>query len=332
MLVLGPSVIAHLAPDSMPDKEIIIISNNNTCLYTLYMLITCHMISSQLTVQCHLQKEAPSGMFRGSAVADQDTTYCAWCDIVYRYTMTKDKWEQLPQCPLSNSGLVVVDSALTAVGGYEMEGSEGCRPTNKLVTLQQNRWVVEYPPMNMARYNTAVVSTSDGEGEHMNVIAIGGEDSGGSIDTVEILHTGRRSWSHLNSLPRPLVKPSATICGNQVHVIGNNDDYPCSSDGYSCSMQDLQSSNQPTWTPLPRLPVADSTAATLCGQLVIVGGRQSDMSLVNSIHQLVDEQWINIGSISCGRWWCLVACPSPHKMVVVGGGGAVCTVEVCFAV
>ena len=156
-------------------------------------------------MQCHLQKEAPSGMFRGSAVTDQDTTYCAWCDIVYRYTMTKDKWEQLPQCPLSNSGLVVVDSALTAVGGYEMEGLQGYHPTNELCTLQQSRWVEEYPPMNTARYNPAVDSTSDGE--HMNVIAIGGEDNGGSIPAV---HTGR-SWSHLNSLPRPLVKLSATM-------------------------------------------------------------------------------------------------------------------------
>ena len=245
--------------------------------------------------------------------------------------MTEDKWEELPRCPYRNSGLVVIDSGLTAVGGYD-----GYSRINKLVTLRQSRWVEEYPPMNIARSQHAVVSTSDGG--HMNVIAIGGVRGGGSgwIDAVELFHTGRRSWSRLTSLPQPLVYPSATICGNQLHVIGDDDN------GYSCSLQALLSSNQPigsqsrtpTWTPLPRLPVTHSTAATLCGQLVIIGGKR-DGSTVNSIHQLVDGQWVNIGSMSSGRWQCLVASPSPDKMVVVGGVGAsyaLDSVEVCVAV
>ena len=297
------------------------------------MFITCHVISPQLTVQCHSQKKAPCGMSRGSAVTDQMMTYCApyISYSLYRYTMTKDKWEELPQCPYSNSGLVVIDSALTAVGGW------GESHTNKLVTLRQGRWVEEYPPMNTARYHHAVVSTSDGG--HMNVIAIGGQGGGGGwIDAVELFHTGRRSWSRLTSLPRPLTHPSATICGNQLHVIGRD------GDGYSCSLQALLSSNQPirsqsrtpTWTPLPRLPVTYSTAATLCGQLMIIGGRR-DGSTVNSIHQLVEGQWVNIGSMSIGRRKCLVASPSPDKMVVVGGVGASAftpldSVEVCVAV
>ena len=291
------------------------------------------MISPQLTVQCHSQKKAPWGMARGSAVTDQMMTYCTPynSNSLYRYTMTEDKWEELPRCPHRDSGLVVIDSVLTAVGGHD-----GYSFTNKLVTLRQSRWVEEYPPMNTARYYPAVVSTSDGG--HMNVIAIGGLGDGGRwIVAVELFHTGRRSWSRLTSLPQPLAFPSATICGNQLHVIG------CDDNGYSCSLQALLSSNQPigsqsrtpTWTPLPRLPVTDSTAATLCGQLVIIGG-MGDGSPVNSIHQLVDGQWVNIGSMSSGRWWCLVASPSPDKMVVVGGVGAsgstLDSVEVCVAV
>ena len=271
----------------------------------------------------------PYRMYRGSAVTDQKTTYCIHGDSLYRYTMTEDKWEELPRCPYRNSGLVVIDSGLTAVGGHD----EYSR-TNKLFTLRQSRWVEEYPPMNTAHSQHAVVSTSDGG--HMNVIAIGGYD-GGWIDAVELFHTGRRSWSRLTSLPQPLADPSATICGNQLHVIGDG------GDGYSCSLQALLSCNQPigsqsrtpTWTPLPRLPVEHSTAATFCGQLVIIGGKQ-DRSPVNSIHQLVDGQWVNIGSISSGRWQCLVASPSSDKMVVVGGcdanGYTLDSVEVCVAV
>ena len=129
------------------------------------MFITCHVISPQLTVQCHSQKKAQCGMNRGSAVTDQMTTYCVSRDSysLYSYTMTEDKWEELPQCPYRNSGLVVIDSGLTAVGGWD-----GYSRTNKLVTLRQSRWVEEYPPMNTARSQHAVVSTSDGG--HMNII------------------------------------------------------------------------------------------------------------------------------------------------------------------
>ena len=292
------------------------------------------MISPQLTVQCHTQKKtAPCRMDRGSAVADLNIVLCMTYDsnAVYRYQLREDQWNVLPSCPCVNSGLVVIDGILTAVGGWD-----GSRRTNKLFTLRQSRWVEEYPSMNTARSSPAVVSKSDGW--HTNVIVIGGNVGGGGdrwIDAVELYNTGNGTWSQINSLPHCLTFPSATICDNQLYVIGYYDD------GYSCSLQTLLSSDQPinsqsithllTWIPLPRLSVTGITAATLCGQLVIIGGER-DGSLVNSIHQLVDGQWVNIGSMSSGRRWCLVASPSPDKMVVVGGWGAMGhSVEVCVA-
>ena len=70
-----------------------------------------------------------------------------------------------------------------------------------------------------------------------------------------------------------------------------------------------------------------STAATLSGQLVIIGGQQYG-STVKTIHQLLDGQWVEIGSMSCSRWWCLVVSPSPDKMMIVGGNN----VEECISV
>ena len=64
-----------------------------------------------------------------------------------------------------NSGLVVIDRELTAVGGRD-----GSYRTNKLYTLRQREWVEKYPPMNTARSYPAVVSTSDGK----HLIVIGG--------------------------------------------------------------------------------------------------------------------------------------------------------------
>ena len=290
------------------------------------------MISRQLTVQCHTQKKTvPCGMTRGSESAYEEIIYCTpdGSNAVYCYQFRKDQWNVLPSCPYKNSGLIVIDGVLTAVGGWNRS-----RPTNKLFTLRQSQWVEKYPSMNTARSSPAVVSISDGW--HMNVIVIGGVGVGGWIDVVELYNTGSSTWAQVASVPQAVTLPSAAICHNHLYVIGND------GNGYSCSRQALLSSDRPisseltirslTWTPLSCLPVESSTAATLCGQLVIIGGSR-DWSPVNSIHQLVDGQWMKIGSISSARKWCLVASPSPDEMVVVGGYDASFTpldsVEVC---
>ena len=235
---------------------------------------------------------------------------------MYRYEWSTEKWDELPPCPYYNSTLVIISGALTAVGGYD-KGFFFHAHTNKLLTLQQRRWVEQLPTMKTARSNSAVVCTSDGEW----VFVIGGSGNHGTT-TVELFQVRRRMWYELTGLPRPLTGPSATICDNHLHVIGE-DCY-----GFSCSIQSLPSGDEPTtsqskptvmWTSLPPLPVTLSTAATLCGQLVIAGGTQGCKSDTNSIHQLVDGQWVEIGCLSSERRWCLIVSQSPNKVLIVGG-------------
>ena len=171
--------------------------------------------------------------------------------------------------------------------------------------------------MSAARYSPAVVSISDGD----YLIVIGGLDGYRWTATFELFQVKNRGWHKLTHLPQPLPRPSATICGDQLNVIGSDDN------GYSCSLQALPSSDRPvtspltlSWKSLPCLPVTGSTAATVCGQLVIIGGEQ-DMSSVNSIHQPVDAEWVMIGSITSDRDRCLVASPSPDRIIIVGGYG-----------
>ena len=271
------------------------------------------VISPQLTLQWYKKKTAPHGMERGSATTDDQFAYFTpfYSKSVYSYQWSSEKWEKLRPSPYRNSGLVIIGGELTAVGGED--GSR--RNTNKLFTLRQGQWVEHYPPMNTVRSSPAV-STSDGN----YIVVIGGYVGGGRwTATVELFHVRSRRWYELTNLPQTLTFSSATICDNQLHVIGS--DGTC----YSCS---FQSSDQPitsqlilnilTWSPLPQLPVERSTAATLCGQLVTVGGEQCG-SEVNSIHQLIDGQWVEIGSMSSGRSMCLVVSPSPDKMMIVGG-------------
>ena len=265
-------------------------------------------------------------MTRGSATTDGQFGYFTpgGSTSVCRYEWRREEWEELPSCPYGNSGLVIIDGKLTAVGG--LDKSYHC--TNKLLTLRQKKWVKEYPPMNTICYSPAVVSTSDGE----YLIVIGGFGGGSwPTATVELFQVKSRRWYKLTHLPQPLTLPSATICGDQLNVIGDD------ANGYSGSLQALPSSDQPitspltlSWKPLPPLSVTFSTAATLCGQLVVIGGRRRDGPLVNSIHQLVDGQWVKIGSMSTYRSECLVVSPSPDKIIIVGGQSDI--IEECTVV
>ena len=272
----------------------------------------------QLTVQSPKETTAPCVMRRGSATTDDQFAYFTpyGSSTVYRYQWNTEKWEPLPQSLYWNSGLVIINGELTTVGGWDRSR------TNKLFTLQQGQWVKHYPPMNTKRSSPAVVSTPDG-----NYILVIGGKGGVNFWTakVELFHVGTKTWSKLTNLPRALIQPSATICGNQVHVIGHD------GDGYSCSLRPILSSNNPvisdsqsilnnvTWTRLNQQPALKwSTAATLNGQLVMVGGQQGG-SPVNSIHQLIAGQWVKIGDMSSARSKCLVVTPSPDKMMIVGG-------------
>ena len=263
---------------------------------------------------------------RGSATTDGRFAYFTPdSTLLYQYEYSTEKWSDLPPCPYPNSGLAIIDSELTTVGGRD----DSFQFTKKLFTLRQRKWVEKYPPMNTALDRLAVVSTSDGD----YLIVIGGYGGVGHwTATVELFQVKIRRWHKLTDLPQPLPNPSATICGDQLNMIGRD------GNGYSCSLQALPSSDRPitspltlSWKPLPRLPVTCSTAATLCGQLVTIGGMQYG-SLVDSIHQLVDGEWVRIGSMASDRFFCLVASPSPDRIIIVGGAGAEYSVEECAVV
>ena len=280
---------------------------------------------------CQKKKKAPRAISRGSATTDRQFAYFTTqgSRSVYRYEWSTEKWDQLPLSPPhSDSGLVIIDDKLTAVGGH---GESGC--TKKLVTLQEGQWVECYPPMNTARSQTATVSTSDGN----YIFAIGGIVERWTA-TVEVFHVRSRIWYELTNLSHALPQPSATICGSQLCVIGSK------GNGYSCSLEALLSSVpiEPlsiSWKPLPRLPVILSTVATLREHLLIIGGdRSEDQGMiskifvdpdVNTIHQLVDQQWVKIGAMSVTRSECLVVNTPSDELLIVGGVDER-GVDICF--
>ena len=196
--------------------------------------------------------EVPCELYGGSATTDGQFAYFVSFDSteVHQYDWNVEKWSVLPPLPWINSGLVIIDGELCAVGGSH---------TNQVFTRRWTKWVEEYPPMNIARSSPAVVSTCSGA----CTIVIGGlADDGCWTATVELFQAKNRQWHKLTDLPQPLTRPSATICGDILHVIGDH------GNGSFFSVKTLPSCDIPpltpnliSWTCLPPLPVKGSTTA-----------------------------------------------------------------------
>ena len=253
--------------------------------------------------------------------------------LVFRYNAINGEGMELPNSPYENSFAVAFDGRLVLVGG----NCDSC-VTNKLVTLHYNgQWVEDLPSMKCARSNCSAVCIRNTKFRNHLVVVGGKSQDGSPVSDVEFLNTLTKTWYTLTHLPQLLTAPSATLCDNRLHVISNEQV------GFSCSVQSLISyddgnyddDSQPLpsnldWLSLPRLPARDAALGTLRGQLVLLGGQIGDESM-NSIHQLVGNEWVKIGSMLLSRRECLAVSASREKVIVLGGVGTWNNVELCNA-
>ena len=90
----------------------------------------------------------------------------------------------------------------------------------------------------------------------------------------------------------------------------------------SCRPPSLGARLQEVWHRVADLPVRLSSCATLCGQLLAVGGRDQDNSFTTTaIHQYnpATNSWEVISHMPTARWGTLVAVLPGNKLMVVGG-------------
>ena len=151
------------------------------------------------------------------------------------------------------------------------------------------------------------------------------------------MDTNTLQWFIAASLPKGICGASMTACDD---LLG---DY--STNVYSCSLQALlQSCQTPekasasqqisVWNRITDLPVSSSTAITLCGQLVCVGG-EKDEKAVDSVYcyNPATAAWEIIGSIPSSQSFPLVTTlPPGDKVIVVYGRRRHTTVAVANAV
>ena len=173
-------------------------------------------------------------------------------------------WIQLQDCPYEDPGLIVMNNLLLSVGGRRfsnalfIDGYVYIR-TNKLFCLQWEKWKKHFPSMNIARSRPGLATQS-----HYLIVIGGWGQSDHAMASVEIFDEETNKWSLLQDLPRPLHRPSATLCGEHLYILSGLRDER----GYYSSLKLSTSSGSPpalTWTPIPQPPAYWSTIATLSG-------------------------------------------------------------------
>ena len=165
-----------------------------------------------------------------------------------------------------------------------------------------------------------------------SLVVAGGQGEGDKyLNTVEVMDTKTLQWSTASSLLHPLSAASATLCGDQVYMLGGwIQAMEHSKSVFTCSLAALLQSCQPhlvqanrseVWCQLADTPVTLSTCASLHGRLLAVGGKDSYVTNMAAIHMYnpTTNSWEVISHMATPRRRCLVAVLPHNELMVVGG-------------
>ena len=290
----------------------------------------------QLKLTWETRREAPREITRGAAVAHGCLAY--FCSDgshkVFAYDSEDNDWSELPKCPQSNFGLAVVNNLTTAVGGL----SRG-QCTNRLSSFSGGNWVTVFPPMRTERCCPAVITAPN------YLIAAGGLGVGGAfLSTVEVMDMNTREWYTAASLPEPVYRMSATVCGRRLYLLGGWDKNNRSTRAvFACTLDSLIRSCHPpsqtpphtseasVWQRVADVPMRWSTCTTLNGRVLAVGGVDSHGNPTAAVHMYNpdSDSWLVLGNMPTARSLCLVV-GLRDCIIAVGGYGGYHTVEVGY--
>ena len=262
----------------------------------------------------------PLKMSRGAAVTDGSVAYFLHFNgEVCSYDLSSKRWSELPRCPYRGGSLAIVNRQLTTIGGIKIL----LECTNKLLSLQtsQGKFIEVFPPMPTKRCGTNTEITK----EHL--IVAGGENRPSSrIATVEVMDVETLAWSTVASLPHPYCEVSASICGDQLYMLGGwaDHDKGTPKSVLTCSLTELlqlSSSSSRIWHRVADAPAYCSTCAAVNGELLAVGGRDENDEPKAAIHKYnpTTNSWDLISNMPTARYRSLIAVLPTNEMMVVGG-------------
>ena len=197
---------------------------------------------------------------------------------------------------------------------------DGLKPTNQLAVYEPSSqdWTYPYHPMPTPRYDPAVVMY-----DIWLLVAGGSAGVLRDLATVELFNTSMNQWVAASSLPTPCSNLTSAILDDYGYIIMN------SKQVFRVSLPDIvsQTVDQSTaskspalWRRLPDTLLELSTAISLHGYLIAVGGHHGNRTRTDiHLYQPESEQWTKVGDLPNAREYCSCVVLPSGKLLVAGG-------------
>ena len=256
----------------------------------------------------------------GSAVCGRVAYFMNFDGRTCCYNSATHEWSVPIKCPLKYSALVTINRLVTAVGGckgkYEI-------PVNTLLSLTDRSWNEIYPSMPTKRFGATTVATKE------DLIVAGGEEESGDLNVVEVMNIQTLVWSRVASLPYSYSRSSATICGDQLYVLGGWTMGEWEKLVLTCSLSKLlqshsdETSSDSVWHESTDLPVWGSTCATMDGVVLAIGGvNDGDQTTATTLmYDQIANSWVPANEkfkLQAPRHHCLAAVIK-NSLIIIGG-------------
>ena len=243
------------------------------------------------------------------------------------YEPKHEVWATLPHYQYELFAMTVIEDQLVVVGGEEHRSR---KKTNVLGVWDDALcyWTHPLPPMQTACSSPSVVNYHD----KWLVAAGGSGDGGADLFTVEVMDICNDQWYSAPPLPIPASRMSATIIDSTMFVLGGCSGYYFFKNVFKVDIIELVSQAirqevtpdkktcgvpaQTPWQKLPDTPFSQSTAVTLNGALLAVGGH--DCSAIHLYHP-ESRSWVKAGDMPTERVQC-ASTVLPHGEVLLAGG------------
>ena len=255
---------------------------------------------------------------------------------ILRYNITENTWSPLPTAPVRYARMGCLYKKILLVGG---------RLPPKQVTADIHEfdeasqlWIrsTSIPPMLTPRQAVTAVSWSTPAA----LIVCGGYDQEKRpVTIVDVYHSRTSQWHTVSPLPLPRSFTTHVINQNMLYLVGGYEGTDVNTYIYKkkvvCTSipQLLDSCLQPSphtqWQSLviPDIPYCRSTAASLGGCLVVVGGVKDHTfppkpkSIVSSMHAYCpsSSSWVLVGELPQPLYDCITATLPTGELLVIGG-------------
>ena len=252
---------------------------------------------------------------------------------VFKYSITDDTWSTLPQAPVLYTRIGYLYKKILLIGGWLLSTQATADIHEFNETSQQ--WVrsTSIPPMPTARSSLTVISWLSPPA----LIVCGGRDQQHQpMTVVEVYHSRTSQWHTVSPMPFPRALMTHTVIHNMLYLVGG---YEGSGFGthkktvLSTSIpQLLETCLQPSPTqwqslPIPNVPYYKSTAASLGGCLLVMGGLKDltippkPNSIVSSVHAYCPftSSWILVGELPQVLYSCITATLPTGELLMIGG-------------